>query len=331
MLWTSARFWSSLSFWICSAFAHFWSSLSIWTCSSVCLAVLLCIFSLSLFGLCPPVGYSNGYPKRTPTGNIHRSHCPSVCLFVTLCVSQAMAVSGVQSAGDALRAQRRAGINLVADRVMRPQTRSRRDGLLSDFEKWLSTFNLALSDVVDARDFDPERVSSLLVQYGRHLYYLGRPCGVYSETINAVVSPRPTLRRQVGQAWDLAFAWVAEEPVTHHPAMPRAILVAIVGLSLLWGWPHEAAIFMMAWAGLLRIGEATSATRSDLILPCDSAPGSDFGLLRIRVPKTRGLAARHQAARLDPHNLLDLSPRSMRTTPRTSFCGPTPPTLCGRG
>lgn len=60
MLWTSARFWSSLSFWICSAFAHFWSSLSIWTCSSVCLAVLLCIFSLSLFGLCPPVGYSNG-------------------------------------------------------------------------------------------------------------------------------------------------------------------------------------------------------------------------------------------------------------------------------
>lgn len=25
------------------------------------------------------------------------------------------------------------------------------------------------------------------------------------------------------------------------------------------------------------------------------------------------------------------SPRSMRTTPRTSFCGPTPPTLCGRG
>lgn len=178
--------------------------------------------------------------------------------------------------------------------------------LLSDFEKWLSTFNLALSDVVDARDFDPERVSSLLVQYGRHLYYLGRPYGVYSETINAVVSRRPTLRRQVGQAWDLAFAWVAEEPVTHHPAMPRAILVAIVGLSLLWGWPHEAAIFMMAWAGLLRIGEATSATRSDLILLCDSAPGSDFGLLRIRVPKTRGLAARHQAARLDPQDLLDL-------------------------
>lgn len=46
------------------------------------------------------------------------------------------------------------------------------------------------------------------------------------------------------------------------------------------------------------LGEATAATRADLILPCDSAPGTDFG-----VPKTRGLAARHQAARLDPQDL----------------------------
>lgn len=65
-------------------------------------------------------------------------------------------------------------------------------------------------------------------------------------------------------------------------------------------------MFMMAWAGLLRIGEATAATRADLILPIDSAPGMNFGLLRIRLPKTRGLAARHQAARLDPQDLLEL-------------------------
>jgi len=43
-----------------------------------------------------------------------------------------------------------------------------------------------------------------------------------------------------------------------------------------------------------------------LILPEDCAPGTTFGLLRIRLPKTRGLAARHQAARLDPADLLTL-------------------------
>ena len=48
------------------------------------------------------------------------------------------------------------------------------------------------------------------------------------------------------------------------------------------------------------------AERKDLILPADMAPGTRFALLRIKYPKTRGRAARHQAARIDPPDMIEL-------------------------
>ena len=56
----------------------------------------------------------------------------------------------------------------------------------------------------------------------------------------------------------------------------------------------------------MRIGETLSATRSDLVLPKDSAPGINYVLVRIKQPKTRGSAARHQSARIDPADVIDL-------------------------
>ena len=59
-----------------------------------------------------------------------------------------------------------------------------------------------------------------------------------SETINAVSAALPGIRRALSAAWDLTGIWV------------------------------------MAWAGLLRIGEAVGSLREDLILPRDAAPGT---------------------------------------------------------
>ena len=78
-------------------------------------------------------------------------------------------------------------------------------------------------------------------------------------------------------------------------AMPVSVLSALCGLALLWGWPTEAAVFALTWSGLLRIGETLAATRDDLVLPCDAAPGTGFALLRILQPKARGRVARHQS------------------------------------
>ena len=60
----------------------------------------------------------------------------------------------------------------------------------------------------------------------------------------------------------------------------------------------------MSWAGVLRIGEALAAKSDDLVLPRDAAPGIACALLRIR--KTRGRAARHQSARIDPCDVVSL-------------------------
>jgi hypothetical protein len=138
------------------------------------------------------------------------------------------------------------------------------------------------------------------------MFQAGKAYGRYAETINAVATARPAVRKMLAPAWDLAFAWLADEPYQHHPALHLAVLLGMMSIALLWGWPLEAAILGLTWSGLLRIGESLLATREDLILPEDAAPGTDFALLRIRSPKTRGRAASHQAARIDPPDISQL-------------------------
>lgn len=104
-----------------------------------------------------------------------------------------------------------------------------------------------------------------------------------SETINAVASKKPQLRRNLAPAWDLAFYWVVDEPHEHHAALPRSVMLALVGLALLWGWAKEAALIALGWSGVLRIGEIFAA----LVLPEHAAPGIQRAIFKIRIPKRR--------------------------------------------
>ena len=210
-------------------------------------------------------------------------------------------------AGDAQRAARRAGVTLQADRVVLQQTRDRRDVLLADFDAWLSeNMRTTVEDLICSGTLDCEVVSEALVAYGKQMYHAGRSYNKFSETINAVTARRPALRRNLGSAWDLAFNWVVDEPHEHHRAMPLSIMLATITLSLLWGWSREAALLALAWTGVLRIGDVFSARRADLVLPSDAAPGVDSVLLKVRLPKTRGRAARHQSSRIDPVDVVCL-------------------------
>ena len=209
------------------------------------------------------------------------------------------------TAADQNRAAARTSSFLVSTRTVRRQTRDQRSIYLDWFRKWLlEEKKVSFKFLIEQKPPDPERISALLVDYGKELFAAGRSYGIFSETINSVAAARPLIRRQLTPAWDLAFCWLADEPHQHHPALPVAIMTAMCTVALALGWVYEAAVIMMGWAGLMRIGEVLAATRSELVLPCDSAPGTPFALIIIKSPKTRGRHARHQAARIDQRDLI---------------------------
>ena len=53
--------------------------------------------------------------------------------------------------------------------------------------------------------FYVEEINAPLVRYGKLLYQSGRPYGHYSETINAMVSKKAILRRQLSDVLGLRF------------------------------------------------------------------------------------------------------------------------------
>ena len=205
------------------------------------------------------------------------------------------------------RAALRALLSLPADRVVRKETRFRRQQLILAFRSWLwKNHQVSLRSLLDQKPTDAELISHWLVQYGRAMFGAGKSYSRYSETINGVAMLKPLIKKQLTPAWDLAFAWLSDEPHEHHPALPASVLLAILSVALCWGWVYEAAVLSLAWAGILRIGEVLQAYRGDLVLPTDCAPGQSFVLLKIFDPKTRGRSARHQSARVDQPDIIRL-------------------------
>ena len=151
-----------------------------------------------------------------------------------------------------------------------------------------------------------EEINSVLVSYGRILHRCGRPYQHYAETINAVASQKMAIKRNLQAAWSLGFNWLQEEPSAHHVAMPFQVLMALLTTCLLWGWNNVGGILALSWGAFLRAGEAIGALRKQILLPSDVGGSINFCLVSIMEPKTRHVAARHQAAKLDIPDVLQL-------------------------
>eukprot|EP00435_Cladocopium_sp_Y103_P061652 s470_g23.t1 len=249
----------------------------------------------------------NGPPFRASLHSLFRFRCGFAMAICFLSIRGAVAPMVPETSAETMRAQLRSRIELASDRVLRKQTRENRSKLVEQFRVWLlNEHGVSWDEIFGRKSLDPEEISFWLASYGRDLHSAGKSYTRYSETINAVVGLRPILKRQVTAAWDLAFAWLIDEPHQHHPALPLSVMLAVIGTALMWGWPVEAALIALTWAGILRIGEVLGAKRGDLILPTDSAPGVEYILLRVPEPKTRGRGARHQSARVDPIDMVML-------------------------
>lgn len=212
---------------------------------------------------------------------------------------------GPGDAGDLRRAKLRASMDeLPKGRPVLGVTQAYRDKLLHCFDGWLKVQGLDLDALLNVPQPDIDGINLLLERYGRELYGAGRPYNHYAETINGISARRPRIRRSLQQAWDVAYAWLRNEPPIHHVALPWQALLAILVTALTWGWVRVAGVVALSWGAVTRIGEVLSASRRHLVLPADIGNTVGYALLEIQEPKTRFTTARHQAARLDQPQLL---------------------------
>lgn len=316
---TSTGFVASLSMWtLLFAVALLSLLVVVCACFSSCLSSSHNIISGSSAWIAHDPISRSALNARPVLGSALNAHCPGIRgghsgLFSLVFAMALLVVSadGVpmrpETAAEVERAANRQRVWLASDRVVRTETRENRHRLLSAFQAWLcDEHGIDWEVVISRKPVDAEEVARLLVMFGRDLHASGKSYSKYSETINAVSMIRPILKKQLTSAWDLAFAWLQDEPHQHHPALPLSVAISMIALALLWGWPNEAAIIAMGFSGLLRVGEILDATRADLILPSDVAPGIRYALIRIKEPKTRGRGPRHQNARVESKDIVDL-------------------------
>ena len=228
-------------------------------------------------------------------------------LFSNAALGCAMDGLGPRNAADLLRSEQRLRTGpLPVGRLVLPKTAELRSGHISVFRSWCTDENIDLDFLLENYRECIDELNIILCNFGRKLYSIGRPRNHYFETINALTAAKPGLRRLVQQAWDLGFTWTKMEPSNHHVAAPFQVLMGLVSLCILWGWPLMAGSLCLMWGALLRPGEFLSARRAELLLPRDVGNTITFALLSILEPKTRNVAARHQAARVDIPDLLSI-------------------------
>lgn len=230
-------------------------------------------------------------------------------LLCLLCLSRGAVAMEMhpRNSGDFLRSRMRAATGpLPQGRIVLERTAQLRNEYLNVFWEWSRNEGIDIQWMLDNYRECIDEINIVLCRFGRKLYEVGRPRNHYIETINGITALKPGLRRMVQEAWDLGFAWSKSEPSDHHVAAPFQVLMALVATCFIWGWPVMAGCLSLMWGALLRPGELLATTRRELLLPKDVGSTIAFALVSIREPKTKHSAARHQAARLDIPDLLDI-------------------------
>ena len=230
-----------------------------------------------------------------------------------------------RSGADLRRAGARKGIPLVDGRRVLPATSQNREHLVAAFLAWTVEEGLDWEDLMRSSHAYVDEINAILAAYGRLLYQVGRPYNHFAETLNGITMKKPSLRRQLQSAWNVAYGWVQQEPGSHHAALPPQALIAILGTALLWGWTRVAGCLALAFGAILRPGEVCAALRHQLLLPGDVFGTMQCAYLSILEPKTRFTAAKHQTAKLDAPDLLSIVevafaalPKDVRVWPYSS-------------
>ena len=106
-------------------------------------------------------------------------------------------------------------------------------------------------------------------RYGDDQFSTGGSLMYYRHLVIVCQRKVPSLKQYIHVCWELATRWEAIEPVVHRVPAPKAVVHAMVALAWGFKWFRWAAVTMICFAGIARIGEVLRCRRRDLLLPRD--------------------------------------------------------------
>lgn len=205
-------------------------------------------------------------------------------------------------------------LDLSASAAHTPQVQRRRALYWSKFAIWhqdnYNTPGTALFLLT------PRAAGLRLGRYGQYLYDRGRSLLEYSEVLNACVDMLPSWRRQLQEAWVVAWSWKAATDANNRLPCPAVVVRALAAVLLLLQRPLPALGLLLGFAAFLRPVELSALTLEDVVLPEDLGVDVRALFCRIRNPKNRRLAARLEHVRVDQPGLLAFARAIKQRWPR---------------
>ena len=175
-------------------------------------------------------------------------------------------------------------IDLEDVQRLKPATLVIQSKVHSMFANWLSAELTA--GAFTALKRCPKLQVNFLRTFGNYLFSTGKPMYLFRHLTVFLQHRYPSEVGPLSQAWELLARWEIAEPVSHRPPLPKLVLDALVALAITWNWPRVAAIILLAYHGVMRIGEPLRSFREDLLLPVDTAGSIDGCFLLIKNPKS---------------------------------------------
>jgi integrase len=118
------------------------------------------------------------------------------------------------------------------------------------------------------------------------LFYLGRNRQLAVNTVYGLYMQQPVLRDRLKGSEGLLRGWQRAAPSVQHPPLTWPITVAIARTMAANGYSECAVATLVAFDGLLRVGELVSVRVSDVSLPHDSRRGSASKAARTSFPSS---------------------------------------------
>ena len=143
------------------------------------------------------------------------------------------------------------------------------------------------------------KAAPILESYGYEQFRAGFPLHYYRQLAAHIQKEFPLVRPYMSIAWCVVNKWEHFEPVQHRTPMPEPLLRAMCSLALLWKWKRVAAMLLLTFYSISRIGEVLRAAREDLLTPRDLLSERQVLYLKIRNPKSRGRGPKTQYSSCD--------------------------------